>query len=471
MRASYRSIVGARSAKLARMDTATIEANDRHRAAARLLHDLAKPLRVLSALGWEGRLREEFLASGGEKLPAPTYERFDATKVVDGVAQVRRLLRSGALADDWLEREARAVQATALMLAAAGTPAFHEYSRELYGVPKRPLRFDPTTPLDLAEQVHQAIGELSQTKLLVPPARDRTGEQVAAELELGVRLHFGAAAPRVQLVEELSANAVATSTCIKVRRDAMFTRRDAAQLLNHEAFIHVATALNGQAQTDLPNLAIGHPGTTRTQEGLAVFSEFVSGTLELDRLRRLADRVVAVQMVCDGADFIELYRWFLERSASREQAFESTRRIFRGAPLTGGAPFTKDCGYLSGLLGVMMFVRAAFAANRSDTLGLLFAGKLDLTAIPALADLRSRGLCRRPRFLPPWASDPGWVLSYLTLSTFLTRIDLTAVVDGVKQALEQCPPPDPESDEPRWPAPPPPLPHPAPIQSKPAVMA
>ena len=419
---------------------ASSDADDRHRAAARLLYDIAKPLRVLAALSWEGRLRDEFLASGGEKLPEPRYAPVDVKPVSDGVAQVRRLLQPGAIVDDWLGREARAIEATASMLATAGTPAFHEYSRELYGVPTRPLRFDPTTPLDLAQQVHGAIAELTDVRLLIPPERDRTGEQVAAELEHGVRLHFGDAAPKVELVDELSANAVATATRIKVRRDARFTRRDAAQLLNHEAFIHVATALNGQAQTDLPLLALGHPGTTRTQEGLAVFSEFVSGTLDLDRLRRLADRVVAVQMVCEGASFIDLYRWFLERSAGPEQAFESTRRIFRGAPLVGGAPFTKDCGYLSGLLGVLMFMRAAFAAKRSDTLGLLFAGKLDLSAIPALAELRRRGLCRRARFLPPWAAEPGWVLSYLTLSTFISRVDLTAVAEGVRQALEACPP-------------------------------
>jgi uncharacterized protein (TIGR02421 family) len=434
------------------MDGNTDDADDRHRAAARLLHDLAKPLRVLAALSWDGSLREQFLSSGGEKLPEPRYERFDPRPVVDGVAQVRRWLRPGAIVDDWLEREARAVEATARMLGAIGTPAFHEYSRELYGVPTRPLRFDPTTPLQLAEQVHRAIVELTSARLVAPAQRDRTGEQVAAELEAGVRLHFGDAAPKVQLVDELSANALATATRIKVRRGAMFTRRDAAQLLNHEAFIHVATALNGQAQTDLPNLAIGHPGTTRTQEGLAVFSEFVSGTLDLDRLRRLADRVVAVQMVCEGASFIELYRWFLERSASPEQAFECTRRIFRGAPLEGGAPFTKDCGYLSGLLGVLMFVRAAFSANRADTLGLLFAGKLDLSAIPALAQLRRRGLCRRARFLPPWAAEPGWVLSYLTLSTFLARVDLTAVAAGVEQALAECPPlSEPDERRPVWP--------------------
>ena len=425
---------------LATMDAATLDANERHRAAARALHDLAKPLRVLSAFGWSGELREAFLSSGGEKLPEPRYEPFDAKPVVEGVARVRRLLRPGALADDWLGREASSIEATAHMLATAGTPAFHEHSRELYGVPTRPTRFDPTTPLQLAQQVHSSIEELTQIKLLAPAKRDRTAEEVAAELEAGVRLHFGDDAPKVELVDELSANALATASRIKVRRGAKFTRRDAAQLLNHEAFIHVATALNGKAQTDLPILAIGHPGTTRTQEGLAVFSEFVSGTLELDRLRRLADRVVAVQMVCEGADFVTLYRWFVQRCDSAEQAFEATRRIFRGAPLGGGAPFTKDCGYLSGLLGVMMFVRAAFAANRSDTLGLLFAGKLDLSAIPALADLRRRGLCKRARFLPPWASEPGWVLSYLTLSTFFTRVDLTAVAEGVKQALAACAP-------------------------------
>lgn len=60
----------------------------------------------------------------------------------------------------------------------------------------------------------------------------------------------------------------------------------------------MATSLNGQAQDDLPVLALGHPGTTRTQEGLAVFSEFVSGTLELDRFRRLADRY-AIPALCE----------------------------------------------------------------------------------------------------------------------------------------------------------------------------
>jgi len=420
------------------MSAPEIGDDNRYRQVAKILHDVSKPMRVLAALNWPADLRTQFLACDGAKLPNPTYKPIDPARVLDGVQTVRRLLRPGVV-DSWFEREANCIEATALMLSTLGTPAFYTYSQQLYGSPTRPLALDPATPLGLAEKIHQSIAQLSSVKLVALAERDQTAAQVATELEAAVKQHFGAAAPIVEIVDELSANALATASRIKVRRDAMFTRRDASQLLHHEAYVHVLTALNGKAQPDLPNLAIGHPGTTRTQEGLAVFAEFVSGTLELDRLRRLADRVVAVQMACDGADFIEVYRWFLEKSPSREQAYESTRRIFRGAPLTGGGAFTKDCGYIAGLLGVSVFVRAAFAAERADTLGLLFSGKLDLSAIPALGILRSRGLCRPGKFLPPWALDPGWVLTYLTLNTFMVSVDLTAVTESVRDILEHCP--------------------------------
>jgi uncharacterized protein (TIGR02421 family) len=412
---------------------------ERYRSAARILHDIAKPMRVLSALAWPAELRERFLEGGAQHLPEPSYQPIDPVPALDGIAAVRRLLRPGNVVDDWLDREADALESTALMLAARGTPAFHAYSRKLYGVPGQPLRFDPATPLELARRVHDSLDELRQADLLPPVIRSRTGEQVAAHIRAEVDEHFGDSAPEVVLVDELSANAVATTSRIKIRRDAQFTTRDSAQLLNHEAFIHVATGLNGRRQTDIPILAIGHPGTTHTQEGLAVYSEYVSGTLGLDRLRRLADRIVAVQLVIDGADFVELYRWFLDRSPTPEQAFESTRRIFRGAPMTGGAPFTKDCAYLSGLLSVTTFIRAAFTAGRADTLALLFSGKLDLFSIPALGELRRRGLVKPATFLPPWAADPGWVLAHLTLNSFLARIDLTAVTEAMADVLEHCP--------------------------------
>ncbi len=414
-------------------------AADRYRTAARILHDVAKPMRVLAALAWPGEIREQFLNGGAQQLPQPTYQPLDPTTALEGVAAARRLLRPGHVIDDWLDRQASAIESTAFMLSAVGTSAFHAHSRSLYGVPKQPLRFDPATPLELAERIHNSLAELHTFALVPPVIHSRTGADVADVVRAAVVEHFGDAAPEVLLVDELSANAVASTSRIKIRRSANFTTTDTAQLLNHEAFIHVATGLNGQAQLDIPILAIGHPGTTRTQEGLAVYAEYVSGTLGLDRLRRLADRTVATQLVIDGADFIELYRWFLDRTPNPEQAFESTRRIFRGSPITGGSPFTKDCTYISGFLSVATFVRAAFMAGRADTLALLFAGKLDILAVPALAELRSIGLVQPARFLPPWASDPSWVLAHLTINSFMAGVDLQSVSESMADILKHCP--------------------------------
>lgn len=399
-------------------------------------------MRVLSRLNWPAEIRETFLAGGATTLPRPDYVRFDAAPTLEAIDAARAELVPGSVVDDWLGRECDAVEDTARMLASVGTPDFHEYSARLYGSPTRPLPYDPATPLDLAHRIHTALDELATSKLLPQPIRDQTALDVVSTLEPAVREHFGESAPEILIVDELSANAVASTSRIKVRRDARFTRKDALQLLHHEAHIHVATGLNGRAQSDIPILAIGHPGTTRTQEGLAVYAEYLSGTLGLDRLRRLADRIVAVQLAADGADFIEVFRWFRERSADDEQAFESTRRIFRGAPIEGGAPFTKDCAYLSGFLSVATFVRAAFNAGRADTIALLFSGKLDLWSVGALAELRAAGLVNPARFLPPWASDPSWVLTHLTLSTFQAGIDLDVVTEHIAELLDQVPPVD-----------------------------
>lgn len=253
---------------------------------------------------------------------------------------------------------------------------------------------------------------------------ERSADDVAAAMERAARRAFGDSAPAVILVDELSANALAGPRNIRIRRGARFSDKDVAQLVHHEAHIHVATSLNGLAQTDLSILGSSHPGTTRTQEGLAVFAELITGSIDLARTRRLADRVMAIDMAADGADFVTVYRWFRERGAAPEQAFESARRVFRGGPLTGGAPFTKDGVYLDGLLRVHHFMRTAASLGRADLLRLLFCGKLDIEDLPTLAHLAAEGLCRPPRFLPPWADDLGFLISYLAYSSFLTQMDL-----------------------------------------------
>ena len=76
-------------------------------------------------------------------------------------------------------------------------------------------------------------------------------------------------------------------------------------------------------------------------------------------------------------------------------------------------------------------------------MGTLFAGKLDLFDIPALVELRRLGLCRSPVHRPPWVLDPGWALTWLTYSTFVSAIDLAAVSDAVGHVLDRAPQLDP----------------------------
>jgi uncharacterized protein (TIGR02421 family) len=404
------------------------------------LEEAASPMRVLSQLSWPLTVRREFLARGASRLPDVAYPPFDPAPTLAAVEAARRRIEGDDPVDAWLQHTAEEIETTALMLAAAGSARLHEHSAALYGRPRDPLprSTSKVTPEDLATTIHEVLAGLVELEIGLTPPPSRTAEEVAAELTAGLHPVFGDAAPPVRIVDELSANAAASARGIRVRRDALFTDRDGAQLLQHEAYIHVATALNGRRQP-LRILGVGHPGTTRTQEGLAVFAELASGTAELDRMRRLADRVLAIQLVIDGADFIDLYRWFLDRTPSEEQAFESARRAFRGTPLEGGAPFTKDVVYLFGLLEVAATVRTAFAAGRVDLLRLLFVGKLAVQALPALARCAAAGLVVRPTFGPPWATDPRGILALLTLSTFLTRLDLPEMVASVSGLLDRCP--------------------------------
>lgn len=412
---------------------------ERIRAAASALHAAVKPIKVLKAIDWPPAVKQRFFADGARELPRVSYRGFDPAPTLDALREARSHIASDSVIDQWLARQADALEDAARMLAAVGTREFFAYGRRLYGEPTAPLRFHPATPLELAQRMREVTEQLAHLKIDIGPPSLHSAEEVARDIGAAVGKHFGDAAPKIEIVEVLSANALASRKAIKLKRGARFTDRDAQQLLQHEAFVHAATALNGRTQHDLPILGDGHPCNARTQEGLAVFAELASGTLELDRLTRLADRVFAIQMAVEGADFLVVYRWFLERSDDTDRAFESARRVFRGGVLSGGAPFTKDVVYLYGLLQVINAFRAIFAAGRADCLQLLFCGKLDLADIPALGELAHRGMVRAPRFVPPWISDPRSVYALLAVSSFTSRIDLEPMTRFAEQLLASVP--------------------------------
>ncbi len=413
-----------------------------------------KSVRVLRTLAWPEEACARFLDSNATVMPHVTYPRFDATAVVERVRAVKARLTGKNPVDRWLRRQAHAIEMGARLLEAAGTKRFFAISKELYGTPTTPLLDGHTTSLELAVRLDRVLRGLDHGDL-GPPQRTLSAAALAQRMRREVHKHLGDASPTVMLVNHSSAKAVAGARRIKIHRAARFTEDDVRQLVMHEAMVHIATSLNGNAQRDLPILAAGHPGTTRTQEGLAVFSEIVSGAMAPDRFRRLSDRVLAIQMATEGADFLELYRFFLERNDEPTQAFENARRVVRGGLLEGGAPFTKDGVYLDGLVRVHDFLRVAVRIDRADVMPLLFCGKLDLEDLPALASLAGTGLLRYPRFLPPWAANRRFLVSYLAYSGFLNGVKLRAVERHYRELLEEAPrvaPPDVTSVEPSIPA-------------------
>ncbi len=398
---------------------------DRIREAATRLELAEENVRILRALAWDPRVKEHFFSEGCRELPHVVYPAFDPGPVLDACRDVRRLVDGAAPEQRWLQRQAHAIERGAQLLATLGTHDFLAWSRELFRDPTTSLVDGMGTPLDLARLLDRTLAEAERFDLGAATELESV-EAVAEVLRRETRERFGDLAPEVLIVDDLSANALAGVRAIRLRRDARFTERDVHQLLHHEAFVHVCTGLNGREQPDLPILRSSHPGTTCTQEGLAVFAEFMSGTMDVDRLRRLSDRVLAIQMALDGADFLEVFRHLRER-VGPDSAFETARRVFRGGLLTGGAPFTKDVVYLEGLLRVHDFLRVAVSAGRADCITVLFCGKLDLDDVPALCRLAEVGLCRAPRFLPPWVADRRFLVAYLAYASFLNRVSFPAV--------------------------------------------
>ena len=290
-------------------------------------------------------------------------------------------------------------------------------------MPTTPIHDKVTKPIDLSSQFEKVIDLIDNSKTNMKESPSLSSSEVAKKIDDKVKLYFNEYAPQIQLVKNLSAKATATSKYIRIREESEFDQADINQLLNHEAYIHVATTINGRKQRNMKILGANYGSVTKTQEGLAVFSEFISGSIDIDRLKRISDRTLAIQMAIDGADFIEVYKYFINEGISKHQAFENSRRVFRGGVLSGGAPFTKDLVYLDGFIRVFNFLRSAISLGKIECIELLFSGKIELDDMPVVYSLYKDGLINKPDFIPPWANDLNYLICFFSVSMFLEDIN------------------------------------------------
>ncbi len=393
------------------------------------IQDAQRPVRILGTISWPASVRERFFAAGARELPEVAYTpRFDTRTVAERIealaARARTLLADedaaplGRLCAETCESYAMAAR----MLGAVGTRGFYHRSCELYGRPASASTDGRTTNLALAEHFDEVIARYAGSALADEP-EELDAAAAAAELERRLAGFFVGLGPgetvRCEVVPGLAAKAASGSAGVRLRAGARFSLRELAQLEHHEGHVHVATTLNGRAQVALPLLASAAPRATRTQEGLAIFTELMSHTLDVGRLRALSGRTLAIKMAEDGADFLELYRWFLARGATESAAFESARRVVRGGLVSGGAPFTKDVVYLDGLMRVTSFLGVAMTRRHPELVAALFLGKLEVDDVPLLGRLLADGVLVPPRYLPAWARDLGFLASYMSWMAFL----------------------------------------------------
>jgi uncharacterized protein (TIGR02421 family) len=347
------------------------------------------------------------------------------------------MVTGGGAIETFLRETCDSFATAARMLEAVGTKDFYYHSVELYGRPGSLTADRKTTNLDLAEhfaQVIDGVAGSAEAAARIPSPEDElsmAAEEVAPILAERFATFFPGHAIRVEVVDGIAAKAVAGVDGVRIKRGARFSRRDLRQLEHHEGQVHVATALNGRAQPLLPFVGYPAPRTTATQEGLAVLTEFMTQSTSLERLRRLSDRTLAIKMAEEGADFVELYRFFLGRGHDEGTAFDSARRVCRGGLVEGGAPFTKDVCYLDGLLRVTNFLRVALVKGHIDYVRLFFAGKIDVEDVPLFGLLLREGgdagavLITEPRYLPDWARDLSYLTAFMSYSAFLGECDLS----------------------------------------------
>lgn len=379
------------------------------------------PLKVLKALNWDPQVHVRFFKRGARELPDPAYRPlgFDPEDSIRELRAIKRQIRGRNALEGALRRKCDEFIDVARLLSARGTKRFFHYSVRLYGEPQRAFRDSGVDNLQIARMwASRPLRTGAEPRTLgAAEALKVIGDLVTPVLGSSVRLRVS---------KRLTADAAAGATSIAVRQDARFSRRQARALAYHEGLWHVLTSLNGLHQPVLPVLGVGLSRFATAQEGGGVVSEFLSGTLNSERLRELGERALAVDMCARGADYLEVYRYLAHRFPEQKAA-QLCERVFRGGVLEGGAPFTKDAVYQRGYCRVFNFIRHTVENGELDLLRAFFCGKMSLEDAPLVAALIEEGLVVPPRFLPPWAQDLDVLGAEVTHSLTMSRFDLGKV--------------------------------------------
>jgi uncharacterized protein (TIGR02421 family) len=428
--------------------------NNSYRERLRSLSDrliqIQKPIQILDSIKWPHTLREDFFARQGTVLPKVDEAFYQAQPFAYDLNTVSRALTDFRqdVVRDLGKNDALGMilQNTALqymrvidLLRSRGTADFMQHSQALYGSARDRLRGDNKSLLELGERLCAIFSlpgakHLNQSHPKIYPA-----PEAVSLLAQRLGSYFNPDVLKVELNDGIISDASAGGDKIKINNKAFFSELDLKVLEVHEGWVHIGTTLNGREQPYATWLSVGSPRITATQEGLAVLIETLTFSSFPNRARRISDRVIAIDMAEQGADFIEVYRYFLDRDVSPHDSYTIAQRVFRGGMVEGGACFTKDLSYVRGFIELVNFIRSATMEGVPELLPMLFVGKVTLDDVPVLYEHYLDGLVVAPRYLPPMFADLNGLYVWFGFSSGIAQLDIQNVQAHYREHFHNLP--------------------------------
>lgn len=406
-----------------------------------------KPIRVLDALKWSSAVEEKFLKSKGTKLPEVTADyyqennplSYDPQKKIDEFREIDRDIRRrlgqyssiGSIMERMCYEYIRVIE----LLKARGTKQFTEISQELYGSSEDAFHVGAPTLKDLGTLVASTLENIKDQVNTEDDEKKFSSERTVRILSKRLGKYFSEKDNiRVLLSDGIIADAAAGADKIKIHSGQFFSKREIRTFEIHEGWVHLGTTLNGMSQPICTFLSKGPPSSTVTQEGLAIITEIFAFSSYPRRLRRLTNRINAVNMAEEGANFLDVYHFYREQGFSEDDSYQSTVRVFRGSVPDGG-PYTKDLSYSKGFILIYNFIRLAVQKGLVKRIPLLFLGKTTLEDLHVLGDLVDEGIIVPPRYVPPQFQDLAAVSAWMVYSLFFNRLDLKRLAHDFKAIL------------------------------------
>ena len=405
-----------------------------------------QPIRILDAIKWEDSIKQDFFKNRCKSLPkvdADYYQQkcalnFSAEDKKREFYQIERdLMRKLGQLNPLsviMRRICREYQSVVRMLEARGTPLFSDISQGLYGSSQDVFHAGDPTLADLGSMMEETLTELLKLDCLQEEPKTINAKEAVDILNERIQSVFPGEGLRAMLSDGILADAAAGTDYIKLRADALFNRRDLRVLEVHEIWVHLGTTLNGLAQPYCTFLGKGPPSATITQEGLAVLMEILTLSSTPIRLIRLIDRVRAITLVEQGADFLDIFAFFRNKGLSEDESYTLSSRVFRGTT-ANGLPFTKDLTYIKGFVLTYNFMRLAVSKGKPDRIPLLFCGKTMIDDMKVLVDLVEDGTVIKPRFLPPQFTDLLGLSAWFSFSRFMSSMNFRQLEQDYSNVL------------------------------------